>query len=168
MSINVSMQRAQLLLQQRRYADAERELRQTLAADPHFAEAHALLAETLLEMQRVDEATAEAALAIQQDPQLEVGHFVMARVLLERNRYEEAEQAVLRAIELVPYPRSFGLHAAIRFDLRDWHGALGAADHGLSIDPENSTCLNLRAMALRQLGRHDEADRTLRGALESD
>lgn len=160
--------RARLLLQQRRYADAERELRQALAADPNFADAHALLAEALLDQEKPDDAYAEAALAISQDPELEVGHFVMARVMLSRNRFDDAEQAIRRAIELVPYPRSFGLLSAVRFEKRDWRGALQAADEGLAVDPEDSACLNLRAMALRQLGRHDEADFTLRGALEND
>jgi tetratricopeptide (TPR) repeat protein len=168
LNARINFDRAQLLLQQHRYADAERELRQTLAADPHFAEAHAMLAEALLHQQRLDEASNEAALAIMQDPESEVGHFVMGRVLLARNRHDEAEQAVLRAIELTPYPRSFGLLAATRYERRDWRGTLAAADEGLAIDPEDSNCLNLRAMALRQLGRHDEADRMLSGALEAD
>lgn len=165
---NVAFQRALLLQQQRRYADAERELRQALAADPNFADAHALLADVLLEQQRLDEATAEAGLAITQDPEAEFAHFVMARILLARNRHEEAEEAVLRAIQLSPYPRSFALLAAARYERSDWAGALYAADQGLSVDPEDGGCLNLRAMALRQLGRHDEADRTLAGALEAD
>lgn len=164
----VNFSRARLLLQQGRYADAERELRQTLAQDPHWAEPHALLAEALLEQQKLQEAFAEAAQSITLDPQMEVGHYVMARVLMARNRHKEAEHAVRTAIELAPYPRSFGLLAAIRFEWRDWTGALEAANEGLAFDPQDSACLNLRAMALRQLGRHDDADRTLHGALESD
>jgi tetratricopeptide (TPR) repeat protein len=160
--------RAQLLLEQRRYADAERELRKTLAEDPNFAEAHALLAEALLEQQRLDEATAEASLAIAQEPELEMAHYVMACVLFTRERHEEAEAAVRRAIELYPLSRSFGLLSQIRYLRRDWTGALHAADQGLAIEPEDTACLNLRAMALRELGRLDEADSTLRGALESD
>src|SRR5687768_15703918 len=70
---NVPMQRARLLLQQGRYADAERELRQTLAADPNYPEAHAFLAEALLSQQRVDEAAVEVTLAVRQDPELELG-----------------------------------------------------------------------------------------------
>jgi Tfp pilus assembly protein PilF len=164
----IQFHRGQLLLAQHRYSDAERELRQSLSQDPNFALAHALLAETLLEQQRTDEATDEAGLAITQEPDLEVGHFVMARILFARNRLDESEQAVQRALQLARYPRSFGLLALIRFNRRDWPGALAASSEGLSIDPENSGCLNLRAMALRQLGLHDHADATLRGALENN
>jgi tetratricopeptide (TPR) repeat protein len=167
-SARTNFDRAQLLLAQRRYADAERELRQALAQDPHFALAHALLAEALLEQRRADEATNEAGLAITLEPDLEVAHYIMGRVLLERNRPDEAEQAVQRALQLARYPRTFGLLAIIRFNRRDWSGALAASDAGLAIDPENSGCLNLRAMALRQLGLKDAADATLRGALEND
>ena len=44
----------------------------------------------------------------------------------------------------------------------------GAADRGLALDPEHANCLNLRAMALVQLGRKDEAARTLGSALADD
>jgi Tfp pilus assembly protein PilF len=167
-SARTNFDRAQLLLAQRRYADAERELRQALSQDPHFAIAHALLAETLLEQHRADEATSEAGLAITLEPDLEVAHYIMARILLERNRPDEAEYAVRQALQLARYPRTFGLLAIIRFNRQDWRGALAAADEGLAIDPDHSGCLNLRAMALRQLGQRDAADATLRGALERD
>lgn len=167
-SARTNFDRGQLLLVQGRYADAERELRQALSQDPHFAIAHALLAEALLDQRRLDEATNEAGLAITLEPDLEVAHYIMARILLERSRPDEAEYAAHRALELARHPRTFGLLAIIRFNRQDWRGALAAADEGLAIDPENSGCLNLRAMALRQLGQREAADATLRGALEKD
>ena len=43
-----------------------------------------------------------------------------------------------------------------------------AAERGLAIDPEHNVCTNLRAMALVQLGRKDEAAETLGSALAND
>ena len=41
---------------------------------------------------------------------------------------------------------------------RRWAAALATADRGLALDPEHAQCTNLRAMALVQLGRKDEAE----------
>ena len=49
--------RAQLLQQQRRHDDAANELRQVLAADPHDAIAHAMLAISLLELNLLKDVT---------------------------------------------------------------------------------------------------------------
>ena len=51
---------------------------------------------------------------------------------------------------------------------RRWAEALAAADRGLALDPENATCMNLRAMALVQLGRKEEAAIALGSALADD
>jgi tetratricopeptide (TPR) repeat protein len=60
------------------------------------------------------------------------------------------------------------LQASIRFARRDWAGALESADAGLRLDPQDDACTNMRAMALVQLGRRDEAGATIQGALERD
>jgi tetratricopeptide (TPR) repeat protein len=58
--------------------------------------------------------------------------------------------------------------AQIRCDQREWSAALKAADQGLSIDPEHSACVNLRAIALVHLGRRAEAAGAVQGALDRD
>ena len=54
------MERALLLLQQRRFDLAEKELRQVLATTPEHFPAHAWLSLTLMEMGRYAEAESEA------------------------------------------------------------------------------------------------------------
>ena len=48
---------------------------------------------------------------------------------------------------------------------RRWSEALEAAERGMAIDPEDTVCTNLRAMALVQLGRKAEAEQVLGSAL---
>ena len=63
-----TLDRALLLLQQRRFDLAEQELRQVLATDPSYFPAHAWLSLTLLEMKRYAEAETEAEQAIHLAP----------------------------------------------------------------------------------------------------
>ena len=57
--MNVPFQRALILHQQGRHAEAERELRQSLAADPHDPYAHGLPALCPAEQKKFDDAGAD-------------------------------------------------------------------------------------------------------------
>lgn len=169
MTGDVVMQRALLLIQQGRHADAERELRQALAMDPGSANAHAMLAHVLLELNRYNDAEREADEAIGLAPDEAYGHYARAAVLHERRRYGEAAAAIEQAIGLDPYDADqFAMLAQIRVSQREWKAALEAADRGLAVDPANVACANLRAVALVHLGRREDAARTIDGALSRD
>lgn len=164
-----SYQRALLLHGQRRYADAEREFKQVLLADPHHADAHAMLALCLAEQKRLAEASGEADAAIGLAPHSAFAHYARARVMADRQRYEEAESAITEALRLNSFdPDYYAMLASIRLATRRWPSALDAAENGLSIDPEHPACVNLRAVALVQLGRKAEAGQTIGAALARD
>lgn len=159
-------QRAMILHRQRRYADAEGELRQALAGDPRDARAHAMLALCLTEQKRFREATAEAQQAIGLEPALDFAHYALAKILLDRNRPGDALPSISEAVRLDPYNADyFWLLGAIRFEQRGWPSALEAAERGLALDAEHEGCTNLRAMALVKLGRRSEAGTTIGAAL---
>jgi tetratricopeptide (TPR) repeat protein len=161
--------RADLLLQQGRFADAERELGQLLSTDPRHPLAHALMAHAMLGQLRLNDAEYAAREAVSSAPDEAFAHFAVAAVLRERRRYSEAAAAIEQAIALDPYsPDQFAMLAQIRVDQREWAAALSAADQGLSSDPEHAACVNLRAIALVHLGRRDEAATVVRGALDKD
>ena len=167
--MSTGFERAMILHQQRRFADAERELKQVLAGEPHNANAHAMLGLCLAERRQFAEASAEADAAVGLAPDFSFAHYVRARVLNERNRFEEAEVAVTEALRLDPFnAQYYALLANVRFGQRRWPSALEAAENGLSIDPEHSGCVNLRAMALVKLGRKAEAGAAIGGALARD
>src|SRR5262245_38453287 len=164
-----SYQRALVLLQQGRYDLAEEELRRALAAAPDDGYLHALLAECLWERGDFGEATAEAQEAIHPEPELSVGHAALSRSLLSRNHVAEAERAIHEALRLDPGNPNFCAQlAAIHLERRDWQAALSAAERGLEADPEHIPCNNLRAMALVNLGRRDEAGLTMASTLARD
>jgi tetratricopeptide (TPR) repeat protein len=49
---------------------------------------------------------------------------------------------------------------------RRWQDSLDSAEKGLEIDPEDTGCINARAMALVKLGRKQQADAAIAAALE--
>ncbi|MEZ4731633.1 MAG: tetratricopeptide repeat protein [Caldilineaceae bacterium] len=164
-----ALDRARLLLQQRRYDLAEKELRQVLAGEPDHFLAHAWLSLTLLEMARYSEAEAEAQEAIHLAPDHPYGYFVLSRVFHHQNKLRQAEKAIAEAIRLNPEDADyFAVLASILMSEQQWAKALEAAEQGLVFDSEHVGCSNLRAMALNKLGRRGESVGALDAALYRD
>lgn len=173
---NPHIQRAMILQQQRRFAEAEEQWRQAIMATPQEGRLHAMLAFCMMQREGgeappkvLDEAQGEAQAAIGMTPDDAFAHFVLAQVLFRRNRIHDAADAIGEAIRLDPYdPDYFSLRGWIRMEQRDWRGALHAAEQGLAIDAEHPNCNNLRAMALVKLGRRAEAGQTIDSTLARD
>jgi tetratricopeptide (TPR) repeat protein len=162
----VNTQRGLHLYQQNRYADAEREFRQAVSNDPDDAYTRAMLGLALSQQERFDEAEREIAEALKIDPGFAFVHYAHAIVLDDRHRYAEAEKSVREAISMDPEVADFyALLAQVRLNQRNWPGALEAAETGLQLDSEHVGCTNLRAMALVNLGRKEEAGLTINAAL---
>jgi len=165
--VSVTIQRALLLQSQGRLVDAERELRLALSTDPDNAYAHSMLALCLAEQKRFPEASEEATSATGMAPDLSFAHYVRAKVMYDRHRYDDSLEAIGQAIEREPFdPNYHGLQSAIHLEKGQWTLALESAEQGLESDPDHDVCTNLRAMSLVKLGRRDEADATIDGALE--
>jgi tetratricopeptide (TPR) repeat protein len=161
------LDRAQLLLQQSRPADAERETLLALSEDPDSARGHAYLALSRIDLQKHTEALAAAQRAVALSPDDPFSHHILAVVLNRLDREKEARAAIEEAIRLDPDNEAhFAVLASVHLSLRDWTAALEAAEQGLSINPEDVQCANLRSMALVRLGRKEEAMQTVDYALE--
>lgn len=153
-----SINRAIHLYQISRYADAELELRRTLAEQPHDPHAHALLGLCLVRQEKLQEAQDEVEQAIVLAPDWDYAHFCRAIVLEERRRFEEAEAAPREAVRLNPSnPNNYARLATSLYSQRKWRAALDATTEGLQYDAEHAACTNLRAMALSMLGMQTEA-----------
>ncbi|MFN8526181.1 MAG: tetratricopeptide repeat protein [Chloroflexota bacterium] len=161
------LQRGLLLFSQQRLEQAEQELRQELGEEPDSPVAHAVLGLCLARQKRLEDALAETSTAIVLGPDLAYIHFAHADVLHDSGRLDDAVSAIRESIRLDPSDPDYrALLANILLDRRDWQGALESADSGLALDAEHIGCTNLRAMALTRLGRFDEAEQSLVGALE--
>lgn len=156
-----------LLIEQSRYALAEKELRQSLADEPDDALAHAVLAICLTRLKQHAVAMREAELAVGFDPEQPYVFFAKSIVELERNCFEDAEQSIQTAIGLDPNATDyFAQLARIELERACWQKALAAAQQGLELDPEDVDCSNLQAIALNRLGRQGEANEAIKTALK--
>lgn len=160
------LERARLLYDVERYAQAEQELQQELAEEPDDATVYAFLGVCLSHRHQHLQAIAAAERAISLEPESDYAHFALARVLNNCSRLREAETAIQEAIRLNPLEaRYFKLQSSIYYDQSRWHDSLAAAKQGLKIDPDYLGCLNLCALALARLGNFQEAESILLTAL---
>jgi len=165
--MSVHLSRAQLLLQQKRPADAEREAGLAIAQAPDHPEGHALLAISRLEQNQREPALEAARTAVGLAPDAAYYHYIHALVLHRLSQDKEAVGAVQEAIRLAPEEEdNFSLLASIRLGLGEWNAALVAAEQALALNPEHTGAINLRAMALVRLGRKAEAVQSVDFALE--
>ncbi|MCR4411274.1 MAG: tetratricopeptide repeat protein [Thermoguttaceae bacterium] len=163
------LERAKVLLLQRRYADAEAEAGLALAERPDDESAHRVMALCLLERERFDEATEHAQQAVALGPDVPAAHYTLAVVWARRNYLDRAEAAVREAIALDPDDADCRvLLGRILLARKRWEEALAAAEQAMALDPEHVEALNVRAEALRGLGRTGVAEEELVSALQVD
>ncbi|MGH8020830.1 MAG: tetratricopeptide repeat protein [Opitutaceae bacterium] len=159
--MSAHLERAELLLQQSRPVEAEREASFELAANPESAHAHTLLARSRLAQKRLPDALDSARQAVALAPETAYCHRVLGYVLLQSAREKEALAAADAALQLDPEEaNTLVLRSSVHFQLRRWESALADAEAALALEPENVEALNLRSLALTQLGRRDEALQT--------
>ena len=153
------MQRAVLLYQQRRFDLAAEAVREALGQEPTDGYGRcSLLGLCLMQQQKYDQATEEVRQAIVHAPDMAFAHYAAGCVLQERNEFEDAEGAAREAVRLAPEDANYwGLLSQTFISRKLWARGLEAADHGLEADAEDATCVNLRAVALENLGRKEEA-----------
>lgn len=159
-------QRGHQLYQQGRWSDAETELRAAIAENPNLLPAYAVLALTLEELERLTEAQAVAREAVRLDPGDAFAHYALGFVLCSAKKHKEATEHADATVRIDPSDvAGHLLKARIALETRDWNEALKWAESGLRLELDHIGCLNLRSMALTQLGRREEAGISLKAAL---
>ena len=167
--MNAHLERGRLLYGQRRFDQAQREVALGLAESPDDPVGHAMMALCLVEREKYDEATSHAEQAVGLAPDLSFMHYALAQVWLVRNHLDKAAAAANEAISLDPFESYLHVLLGKIEYLRDrWEPMLQSADAALAIDPEDTDAQNLRAQALRNLGRGQSAADQLQAALEAD
>jgi tetratricopeptide (TPR) repeat protein len=146
---------------------AEPLVRRGLQRQPDSPFGHALLALCLHHKDDVQGAEREAREAVALAPDVPFCHYVHGRLLLSAKRVAEAETAALTALDLAPENESHhALLGQVRIAQKRAAEALELATRGLAIDPNDLNCLNLRIVALRELGRNAEAQIAARDILQ--
>lgn len=163
------LERASQLVTLKRYQEAEKYIKDVLAAEPQNTNALILLAVCKTELKQHKEALASIKAALAQEPtNPEVLH-IYSFILFNKDEYSESEKYINGAILFDPQNADyFALLANIKLQKKEWESALTQANKGLAIDPENITCLNVRSTALFKLERKQEAYETIAESLNND
>lgn len=161
--------RVEILIQHKKYPEAERILKDLLRTEPGNVYYLTLLAEVNLQQGNLKVANEIINNAIGIAPDSSYLFYVKARVALEEKNSKEAEQSLMQAVALDPYDADyFALWAYVKLAQKQYTNALELADKALEIDAENLLGLNTRSTALLKLDNKEEAFITIEGALRED
>ena len=169
MNIDDRLSKVEILVQQKKYSESEKILKDLLAEDPNNVDYLAMMAEVYLQADKPDQALDLIDRAISITPDLSMLFYTRSRVFLQKDKYDEAEKNIDRAIEMDPYDADyFALSGNIKLLRKKYKISLKLADRALEIDPENLLALNTRSTALLKLNKKEESFDTIEGALRED
>ncbi len=150
-------QRGKVLIEQRRYADAERYFRQALANEPNDVESLYFLALSQLQQNRADDGLQTIASGIALEPEASELHALKAGILSQLRKPKEAMAAAQTAVELAPdSDYALTARASVWAAKQEWRKAEEDARKALELNPENSGAANLLAHTLRLQNRQGE------------
>lgn len=169
METGILLERADILLDQGRYKDAEDNIKQVLQQEPDNDYALAMLGRCYLNTKRHQQALDVIQQAIALSPNNDFYFYLLGFVYYQTDVYKAAKEQLGTAIALNPYhPEYYGMMAHVILQEKEFEPALNKANEGLAIDPENLTCLNARSIALNKLKRTADAIATMQNALAQD
>jgi len=161
-----NFERSRLLYDQRRYDLAIQELQQALAINPEDASCHRLLALCFAQQKHDDAAIAQIDQAIHLSPNHAGGHYIKAGILRDQGKLVAARTAIAEALRLDPEDAdSYARLAAIQYEQNQTKVALASAEQGLQLNAEHLGCMNLRLLALTQLGQLPKAEAGVQSVL---
>ncbi len=160
------IQRAQILIDQRRYQDAISYLLEHLATLPNDSYALYMLAFCHIQLKQPDEAEIVVNNALSIDPTRDTLFFQRARIAFMKDQHQEAIQAIKEAIGLNPKePEYFSFWSQILLSKGFYKEGLAKAEEGLALNPEHEESLNMRSNALFHLGEKEAAFSDLKEVL---
>ncbi len=155
------------LLRADRPGEAVASLQRAVEMQPAFTEAHLKLAEAFYAAARFAEAESSWLAGLAEDPVHHPGSWNdLGFLYLQTGRLEEAGRLFDRALALDPdLVRALVNAASVDMQEQDWEGAIRLLDRAIEKQPDFAPALGNLAVAYGQLGRTDEAIRTLRTLL---
>ncbi|CAN1512921.1 NrfG FOG, TPR repeat [Spirosomataceae bacterium] len=163
------LSKVEILIQQKKFGEAEKLLSDLLTEDSNNIHFLSLLSEVYLQQDKFDNANRIIENAIGLSPDAPHLFYIKSRIAIQQDNLNEAEKNISQAIELDPYDADyFALLANIKIGRKQFEDALESANRALEIDAENILALNTRSTALNKLNRSEESFETIEGALRED
>jgi len=163
------LQRATMLIQTRRFAEAKREITLSMGEDPENPSNHMLLGLCHSSLKEYAEAIEHGETAVRMAPDWAKTHSTLAWIYLQADKNKDARLGAEHALQLDPADTmASNVIAMVCADNKDWEGALRAAELTLSHDPDDTEALNIRALALRSQGKAGASIEELKRSLQVD
>lgn len=157
----------QLLTRQRRYTEAEAQLRQAVALRPDDPVARNNFGAALEAVGKPADALAQYREGVRLAPQHSAAHTNLGGLLLRAGQYDEARDHLRIAANLAPErPTAHMNLSALHARLGQWSEAEREAGMTLALRPDTAVAHLTLARARLHLGRSPEAEQHLRRALE--
>lgn len=169
MSSGQLQERAQALIDARRYEDALSLLARAIASDPDNFELHCLKSRSLMELGRMPEALQASDAAARLAPEESWPFTLRSSILIKLDRGREALVAARQAARLCPQSSQTQFQLAVS-EWLCWHRRAGraAAERVLELAPDESSTYELLAWFDLGLWRFRSAERYAREALRLD
>jgi tetratricopeptide (TPR) repeat protein len=161
--------RAEILIQQNRFVEAEPLLKDALAVSPNDIHVIYLLCESYIQQEKTNEANALLNTALFLDPSNALFYYLKSRNDMLRDKYDDAENHIRIAVKHDPGNGQFyAFWGFIKLMRKDYEKALELSNKALELEPESLIALNTRSTALLKLDRKEESFQTIEGALRED
>lgn len=161
--------RAEVLLEHKRYSEAEQLLSTALEQAPNNVLILHLYSRLLAEQKQHDKALTLINQAIHLSPDYSYLYFTKASILIDREEYDQAEDLLSTAINIDPnIAQYYAYWGTIKVNRKQYQKGLDLANRALEIEAENLLALNTRSTALLKLNQKEEAIKTIEGALKED
>jgi tetratricopeptide (TPR) repeat protein len=169
MTDNNRLSKVEILIQQKRYTEAEKVLKSLLSEDSNNIHFLSLLSEVNLGQDKFDLSRSIIDNAIGLSPDTPYLFYIKSRIYIQQDDYNEAEKNIKQSIALDPYDADyFALLANIKLSRKYFEDALEIANKALEIDAENLLALNTRSTALLKLNKSEASFNTIESALRED
>jgi len=169
MNEDIRISKVNILIQQKKFAEAEKILKTSLAQDANNIHLLSLLAEVNLQQGNLELATSIINQAIGLSPDTPYLFYIKSRIAIEQENYGAAEENIKQAVGLDPADADYhALLANVMLTRKRYKEALELANKALELDAENLLALNTRSTALLKLNKPEEAFATIEGALREE
>ncbi len=161
--------RIEILIDRKKFPEAQQRIMEGLLEYPDSGELHALQSKIFLEYKDTEKAMTAIHRAIAAEPTEDYFFYLKSMIHLEKDEYQEAKESIDTAIEFYPYHAGYyGVKSAILLDLGHKPLAIETAQKGLEIDPNNTFCQNILSMAYTRSGQTADSRVILENQLEND
>jgi len=143
-------------------AEAAKQAKLALQADPRIPEAHFLLGEVAIGHAEIDQAIAELTKEIELNPSYAMAYYRLGDAFTRRDLWDQAMAPLERSVWLNPnYSAPFILLGKGYLKKKEFANAEGVLRHALKLDPQNLSAHYLLGQTLMQLGRTEDAQKEL-------